>query len=190
MNYYVAIEDLKAVIDINQSKVSFICEDSPVEIEIVKQRTGYGYKLFIVCPLCGSRRIKLYSYHDSLVCRGCYPFRLYKNMTDTTKGGYEEISYRMSRVAAKYGVQINHPFSYHQMLLNKPKYMHNRTWEGLTRQLQMLANMRFQAIFMKKKYSSELIKYALGHCLYLYSLSDLDKYLIDWYGCVSVMKSK
>ena len=38
-------------------------------IQFTKQKTGYGEKLFLVCPKCGSRRTKLYLYGDGLLCR-------------------------------------------------------------------------------------------------------------------------
>ena len=48
------------------------------ELKFARQKTGYGEKLFIVCPRCGSRRTKLYLFGERLLCRECYP--VYQSM--------------------------------------------------------------------------------------------------------------
>lgn len=191
MRYFVAVEDIKAITNIaNASAADFLCNDKPVHVELARQKTGFGYKAFMVCPWCGSRRVELYMYHDELICTDYYPVRVYKTRQDSTDGGYEEIGYRMNRLAARYGIQIEQPFFYYQMIFKKPKYMHQNTWEHILRQLQLLANMRFQALFFKKRYSPKFIRYALKHCLYLYSLYDMEKYLIYWQGCVEDIRKE
>lgn len=190
MRYYVTIKDIKSILNIKNAKyVDFSCDGKPVHVGLARQKTGFGYKVFIVCPRCGSRRVKLYMYRDKLICRDCYPVRVYKTRQDSTDGGYEEITYRMNRLAARYDIKIVQPFVYYQLHNNKPKNMHQRTWERLLRQLQILANMRFQAIIYRKRYSAECIRYVLKNCLYLYSLYDMEKYLIDWQGCIENVKS-
>lgn len=191
MRYCVTIKDIKSIMNITDaSAADFLCNGKPMHVEFARQKTGFGYKMFMVCPTCGSRRTELYMYRDKLVCRDCYPVRVYKTRQDTTDGGYEEITYRMNRLAARYGIRIEQPFAYYQMIFKKPKFMHQSTWERLLRQFQLLANMRFQAIFFKKRYSPEVIRYAIRHCLYLYSLYDMEKYLIDWYGCIEDMRKR
>jgi hypothetical protein len=189
LRYCVAVKDIKSKMNIaDVSAVDFRFNGKPMHIEFASQKTGFGCKVFMVCPRCGSRRTELYMYRDNLVCRDCYPIRAYKTRQDSTDGGYEEISYRMERLAAKYGIQIEQPFLYYQMLFKKPKNMHQRTWELIIRQLQLLANMRFQALFFKTRYSPKAIRYALSHCLYLFSLHDMEKYLIDWQGCIEIIR--
>lgn len=189
MRYFITVKDIKSILNItNAPAAEFLCEGKPVQVELARQKTGFGYKVFMICPRCGYRRAELYMYRDKLVCRDCYPVRVYKTRQDSTDGGYEEIGYRMNRLAARYGIQIEQPFAYYQMLFKKPKYMHQSTWERILRQLQLLANMRFQAIFFKKRYSPGAINYALRHCVYIYSLYDMEKYLIDWQGCIENMK--
>lgn len=98
------------------------------------------------------------------------------------------MAYRLDRLAARNGIQIEYPFSYYQMILKKPKHMHHGTWEKIARQLQLMENMRFQAIFLKKSYSTEIIKYALQKCLYIHSLFDMKEYVTVWDACVSYVR--
>lgn len=189
MRYSVAIEDIKRIMDIRDiPAANFLCGNVPMHVDFVRQKTGFGHKVFMVCPRCGSRRVKLYVCKGELICRECYPKRIYKARQDTTDGGYREIAYRLNRLAAQYNILIEYPFSYYQMVLKKPKHMHHDTWEKITRQLQLLENMRFQALFLKRRYSPETIRYALRECLYVHSLSAMKEYVIDWDACVSYMR--
>ncbi len=189
MRYFVTVKAIKSILNIqNVNAADFLFNDQPVHVEFARQKTGFGHKIFMLCPRCGSRRAELYMCRGELVCRDCYPVRVYKTRQDSTDGGYEEITYRMNRLAARYDIRIEQPFTYYQMILKKPKYMHNRTWERIARQLQLLANMRFQALFFKKRYSSEVIRDALKNCLYIHSLSDMLCYIIDWETCISYNK--
>lgn len=191
MRYFVTVADIKSIMNIdNVPAVDFLCDNKQVHVDLARQKTGFGYKVFMVCPRCGSRRAELYMCRDNLICRDCYPVRVYKTRQDSTDGGYDEITYRMNRLAARYGIQIKQPFSYYQLINKKPKNMHQRTWERIIRQLQLLANMRFQALFFKTKYSPKAIRYALSHCLYLFSLHDMEKYLIDWQGCIEIIRNR
>ncbi|MFV0343447.1 MAG: hypothetical protein ACK5JH_11275 [Anaerocolumna sp.] len=188
MRYFVTVNDIKSILNIdNAPAVDFLCNDKQVHVDLARQKTGFGYKVFMVCPRCGSHRSELYMYRDNLICRDCYPVRVYKTRQDSTDGGYEEITYRMNRLAARYGIHIKQPFDYYQLINKKPKNMHQRTWERIIRQLQLLANMRFQALFFKTKYSPKAIRYALSHCLYLFSLYDMGKYVIDWQRCIDIV---
>ncbi len=111
MRYFVTIAEIKSIINIvNVLAADFLCNDNPVHVELARQKTGYGYKTFMVCPRCGSHRAKLYYHRSELVCRDCYPVRVYKTRQDSIDGGYEEIGYRMNRLAARYGIQIEQPF--------------------------------------------------------------------------------
>ena len=189
MRYFVTVGDIKSIINIAYAQAAdFLCNDQPVHVEFARQKTGFGHKIFMLCPRCGSRRAELYMCRGELVCRDCYPVRVYKTRQDSTDGGYEEITYRMNRLAARYDIRIEQPFTYYQMLLKKPKNMHNCTWERIARQLQLLANMRFQALFFKKRYTPEVIRYALRNCLYIHSLSTMLNYIIDWEACISYNK--
>ena len=62
-------------------------------IKIEYQRTGFGYKKFFVCPVCGARRQFLYLHDDSLcfVCRKCLGSNVYKERTSIYDENIENI---------------------------------------------------------------------------------------------------
>lgn len=77
MRYSITVKDIKSMINIeNAPAADFLCNDNRVHVELSRQKTGFGYKVFMVCPRCGSRRAELYMYRDELVCRDCYPVRV------------------------------------------------------------------------------------------------------------------
>lgn len=170
------------ITDIEEKEIKTIrLKGSSDKIHITRQKTGFGYKRFLICPNCGERRTKLYSYNQiDMYCRACIPGGMYKGITHTTKGGTLNIHYRMNRIAEKYNIKFKVPFSYYQLLLERPKYMRYDKWEEGARKLQILENMRFQTIFFQKKYDSNLIKYVLENCLYIYELWEIDKYILNW----------
>lgn len=54
-------------------------------ISIARQKTGYGYKRYFICPVCGGRRTRLYTSDKGFVCRNCLDIDIYaarKNMYD------------------------------------------------------------------------------------------------------------
>ena len=150
-------------------------------IQFTKQRTGYGEKLFLVCPKCGSRRTKLYLYGDGLLCRECYPFPVYDSIKNVSIGSYNYISYRMLGLVRRERIPIKFPF--HYLEYEKPKYKQFDKWHMTITKLQALENMRNQAIFFGKKYSRATINSIFEERnLYLYvcDLYDLDLYFYDW----------
>lgn len=163
-------------------EVSF--KDCPA-IFLAKQTTGCGFKRFFYCPHCYNRRERLYLVNGDWLCRSCIPKSIYRGIQNTTKGGDTYIAYKMERIAASYCIQIEYPFSYNQTLFSRPKGMHNKTWDKAIRQLQVLENMRFQAIFMKSYLEPKVIRHALEHCLYTYSLPELEHYMFDWKSTVN-----
>ena len=152
-----------------------------MDIAFEKQRTGFGEKIFFKCPICGSRRTKLYVCQHRLVCRGCITYNPYYSITHTTKNGYENLSYRMRGFAKKHDIDLKFPFFY--MDYPKPKWKHEERWCEILAILQALENMRNQAIFFNKRYKTIVIQSVLqGKNMFLYAceLYDLYKYFYDW----------
>lgn len=57
-------------------------------LPITKQKTGYGYKRFFLCPSCSQRVQYLYLRDGEVAkCRYCLPQRIYKARTDVYPGG-------------------------------------------------------------------------------------------------------
>ena len=178
--YYIDVKDIA------ETGTYIINGDSKNTIEVTEQKTGFGYKLFLVCPRCGARRTKLYMQDNNLICRSCIPMNIYEPIQNGTKGGTRYIDYRMRKIARKYGIKIVLPFNYITMALSRPKYVRCDTWEKVARQLQVLQSFRAQSIYCgigkHKIYSVKEINYVLNNCLYVYDLDELYDYMfgIDW----------
>lgn len=157
-----------------------------VRIYIAKQKTGFGYKHFLQCPNCGSNRERLYlTGNNQIYCRSCSPKHIkkeiYRGITYTTRGGRDEIAYRMARIAKVYSIPLKFPFDYMSIILKRPKYMRLNKWtEGLYK-LQILENMRNQTIFFNKKYEAALIQRILEDHLYDYTIADVQRYFLNWH---------
>jgi len=176
---YVHIEDVKEIAD--KQEAYFMIEGKAYHLNLAYQKTGFGRKAFLLCPKCGSRRTKMYLYGDGLMCRGCLPVRLYRGLTDTGKGSYKSIAYRMNRLAERNGIQLKMPFCY--MDYPKPKGKNADAWSFLLSKLQALENMRNQAIFFNKRYSDKTIRSVIhgnNALLYVCDPYDLYKYFYNW----------
>lgn len=161
-------------------------------LNIVRQKTGFGYKRFFICNRCNERRERLYLFTNTLnvYCRSCSPINIYRGIQNTTKGGTEYIEYRMKRLAKDYKINFKYPFNYMLQSLSRPKYMRHEKWREGLRKLQILENMRFQTIIYKTKYKPEFINYVLDHqALIRYDLYHLQKYIIDWHKVVRELKA-
>lgn len=152
------------------------------DVKFTSQKTGFGEKLFFMCPRCGSRRTKLYVCGDELLCSDCYPLPVYRGIKNVTPGGYDYIQYRMHRLANNEEIRIKRmPFCYLEYL--KPKYKHYDKWEWALKRLQALENMRNQAIFFQKVWKKEVVRSVLegtNTFLYACNLYELDKYFYDF----------
>lgn len=62
-------------------------------IKVEYQRTGFGYKKFFMCSVCGAHRQFLYLHDDSLrfVCRKCLGSNVYKDRTSIYDENIENI---------------------------------------------------------------------------------------------------
>lgn len=151
-------------------------------LTFAKQKTGYGEKMFLVCPECGERREKLYICGTRLLCRECYPLPVYQSIKNVSVGSHTYIEHRMRSLARKEGITLKRfPFCY--MEYEKPKYKHFEKWHMAITKLQAFENMRFQAIFLRKRYSLEVMNSILDErniFLYTLDLHDMDRYIYDW----------
>lgn len=145
------------------------------------QKTGYGLKRFFLCPCCAKRVQKLYQVDYSYKCRDCAGINPYRGITNMTKGGADEIAYRMIRYAEKNDIQFNFPFDYLQYVYDKR--IKKQSFRKCLAVLQGLENMRFQAILNKTTYSAKILSSVCRgkHPLLCEkSLSDLKNWFYDW----------
>lgn len=98
MNYYIEItgfeqgynyrcKEANLFYDYKSDKEMIIYKDDKLlnRIGIARQKTGFGYKRYFICPVCKGRRTRLYSDNKGFVCRNCLDVDIYaarKNMYD------------------------------------------------------------------------------------------------------------
>ena len=93
------------------------------------------------------------------MCRECGDVPVYKGIQNNTKGGYDEIGYRMQRYAAAHDIQFSFPFDYMAFVLDDRCSLNS--FRVSLKILQGLENMRSQSIFYQKRYSNKTIKAVL-----------------------------
>lgn len=152
-----------------------------------RQKTGYGEKMFFICPVCGAMRERLYISGEQLLCRECYPEPIYKSIKNVSVGSCKYLTYRMKQLAKKEKITIKRlPFCY--LDYEKPRYRHLDSWLMVITKLQALENMRMQ----DKRYSREVINSIFeekNQYLFTLDLYDIYKYVIDWEaGCRNFKK--
>lgn len=151
-------------------------------IEFRQQKTGYGERVYLVCPKCGHRRMKLYIFGGRLLCRECYSYPVYRRIKNVSQGGYKYIIYRMCRFAEYAEIKIKRlPFYYGDY--ERSKYKHRKKWEKSLKVLQALENMRVQSVVWGKRFSVAVVNSVLkgeNSLLNVYDLDDLTIYAVDW----------
>lgn len=118
-------------------------------VDLSYQRTGYGEKAFLVCPICGKRRERLYISNWRVGCRDHLTNGgLYRGIQYTTKGGADRIEYTMRKIADKHGIVLtigDAPIDY--LIADKrPPFMFKRKFADLIARLDLLDRMRGHAI--------------------------------------------
>lgn len=145
------------------------------------QKTGYGFKRFLCCPFCSKRVQKLYHVDHEYKCRECSGINPYYGIRNMTKGGYDEIAYRMKRYAARYDIEFDFPFDYLNFANdNRSK---NDSFRKHLIILQGLENMRFQSIMNHTTYTSKLLSSVCRGehpLLKSESLWDLKNWFYNW----------
>lgn len=178
--------DIKDCVELgaNENTIAVIKleNNSEYELQFAHQKTGFGSKMFFVCPVCGKRRTKLYLFDNSIMCRECYPFPVYQNIKNVKQCGYKYIAHRMRKYAQANGIQLKRfPFRY--LDYEKPKYKHLERWLDTITKFQALENMRKQSLFFNKNYSLDVINSIFKNeniYLYVCDLQELEVYRYDW----------
>lgn len=162
------IKDLKKYIDKDKDYINI----NNSKINLDKQKTGFGYKSFFICPECGERRTKLYSNDNGVIelsCRSCIGINIYKNRADLyDEGGTELIEYKFYKLLNKinYKEALTNkyiPFDYRFYWNCRPKYMRYNKFNLILKQLTSLGAMRDTVILQKYSYSTKEINYILDN---------------------------
>lgn len=123
-------------------------------IDIVKQKTGFGYKKFFKCPYCGQQRQNLYFVEDELkfACRSCIKTNIYKSRTNLYDGDIENIiSYKTIKIMRHLKADTHHISMYNLIgnIPNRPKYMNQEKYAIAVKRLYFLHYMWEQCVTIK-----------------------------------------
>ena len=176
----ITVQDLMKATHKGASGATVVYNGRKQKVLFNRVKNGFGYKTFMLCPLCGLNCNILYFDYGCFCCPKCCSKNFYKGIQNTTKGGYEYISYKMERFAEKSGIgRFEYPFNYEQH--PKPKNKHRDKWERNLAIMQALENMRSQSIFFDRIWDSKTIQkveQGKNKCL-SYPLLFLKNYFID-----------
>lgn len=154
---YIEINQVKEWIDKGHKNIKLQWNNQQQIIDLKKVQVGYGQRTFFICPCCGQNAIKLYFYKDLYRCVNCCTVKPYYGIQNTTKGGYEYLTYKIYRFAKKCGIpKVIFPFNYSDYI--KPKGKHQDKWNNNLKILQALENMRMQSILYNKIWKPKTIK--------------------------------
>lgn len=176
----ITVQDLMKATHKGASGATVVYDGRKQKVLFNRVKNGFGYKTFMLCPLCGSNCNILYFDYGCFRCPKCCSKNFYKGIQNTTKGGYDYIAYKMERFAEKSGIgQFDFPFDYSKH--PKPKWKHKAKWEKNLAIMQCLENMRFQSIVFNRIWDNKTIqKVEQGKNKYVsYPLSVLKAYLFD-----------
>lgn len=137
-------------------------------IDIVKQKTGFGYKKFFKCPYCGKRRQHLYFATDLkdtpvFACRDCIVSNVYKYRTNLYDGGNGEclIYYKVAKLLKELNAPIERgtmPRIFMCGLLSdipkRPKYMREEKYALTIKRLHFIYWMWNECMCGKQKYNA------------------------------------
>ena len=179
---YIDVKQFKGKVRQDARKVTFKNVHGKTNAVVFSyQKTKFGFKRFFCCPYCQKRVQKLYYVDHNYKCRECSGINPYRGIKNMTKGGADEIAYRMKTYAAKYDIEFDFPFNYLEYA-NDDRNKKDSFRKHLII-LQGLENMRFQAVMKQTTYTSKFLssvcrgKHPL---LKSESLWDLKNWFYDW----------
>lgn len=178
----ISVKQFKGKVKPDAERVTFTDDTGKQNtIEFCYQKTGFGKKRFLMCPYCSKRVEILYRSESGYKCRDCLGIKPYKGIKNMTKGGADEIAYRMKQYAYKHDITFEFPFDY--TVFGNDERSRKQSFRDKLIVLQGLENMRFQAIMGKTIYSSKVIssvcrgKHPLLKAVSLY---DLKNWVYNW----------
>ena len=174
------VRDLKGKIKDDSKGVTLRIGDKMLHIMLTYQNTGFGKKRFFVCPYCSKNVQHLYIDGTDLKCRTCGGVK-YTGIQNCTKGGYDEIAYKMKRYAAAHDIQFSFPFNYLDFTMDAR--MRKTKFRNYVKVLQALENMRFHSLFFSTQYKPNLIKSVMTgkhKIIQNVTLDELKNNIYDW----------
>lgn len=111
-------------------------------IDIVKQKTGFGYKKFFKCSDCGHKRQNLYFVEDELkfTCRACISVNVYRQRTNLYDGDVKNVIIYKARRLMDY-LKTNTKYSMYDIRSNipdRPKHMRQEKYAIAVKRIYFL----------------------------------------------------
>ena len=178
---YIDVNQLKGYIKADAQNVTIRTGDRSQVIDLAYQKTGYGQKRFLVCPYCSKRVQRLYQEEgNEWQCRKCSGVNPYRGIQNNTKGRYDEIGYRMRKIAEKNNISFTHPFDYLEFAFDAR--IQKKKFRESVKVLQALESMRFHSMFFGATYEPKVIRAVTSgkHTLMQNTLDDLKNRIYDW----------
>ena len=125
-------------------------EEGCVGVDLAYQKTGYGQRAFLICPICGARREKLYISNWRVGCRLHVSHGgVYRGIQRTTKGGADRIVYTMRKMSEKAFVPFALDRDYYLAICDddRPRYMNKFKFADLMARLYVLNELRCRVLF-------------------------------------------
>ena len=89
--------------------VTVWCLDRRHEINLVYKKAGRGERAFLVCPVCGAARRRLWDLSGVVCCRAEIPEReLYADAKNITRYGHDWIGHKMKSIAGRYNITVDY----------------------------------------------------------------------------------
>ena len=156
-----------------------------ITVSMTRQRTGFGYRRYFLCPTCGRKCGKIHPANKRLYCQRCTPINLYgyrQSLYD--EGGTGLIVWRMRKLVKTISSQpIKWPFHYYDYLLEKPPKMRHKKYRDTLMRLQILENMRFEVIFGGAQFrAADIRRYTDAIYVDMFELWQVAKYRIFGVG--------
>lgn len=153
----VKVEQFKQALKPGKSKLTAEYGGHAVKFFFGKVKTGFGFRHYFICPICGQYRVMLVWNGKAFICFKCAGINPYEGIQKTTRGGYDFLLYKMQRYAYKHGVEGFHfPFWYGDY--ERPKHRNRAHWDRTMKVLQALEGMRCLSIFFGKIWGAKTIQ--------------------------------
>ena len=136
------------VLKVSDIPAGYTVRSGQVIVQLTKQRTGFGYRRYFICPSCGRKCGKLYVTASGLYCQCCTPLDPYK----TRRNLYDEdsarlIAWHMDKLVATISdTRIEYPFNYFRYPIDPPQGISRRKYRETLLRLQIMENMRHAAL--------------------------------------------
>ena len=158
MSSYNILEGLRVSDVPNENQDIITVADT--DVQIILQRTGFGYRRYFICPFCDSKCGKLHRISKKLHCPSCTPLDLYayrRNLYD--EGGTTLIVWQTKRLARKIGItDIRFPFDLVDYLDTQPPGVSWRRYIKTLERIQRMERLRFLIIFRGYRFTATEIK--------------------------------